>query len=51
MNTYELLKIGSRALKGKKIVSFILDSELLLSKVLQTNRQDLLLNLGQTVSK
>ena len=51
MNTYELLKIGSRALKGKKIVSFILDSELLLSNVLQKNRHDLLLNLSQTVSK
>ena len=51
MNTYELLKIGSTTLKEKKIASFILDSELLLSKVLQKNRQDLLLNLSQTISK
>ena len=51
MNTYELLKIGSATLKENKIVSFILDSELLLSKVLKKNRQDLLLNLSQTVSK
>ena len=51
MNTYELLKIGSTTLKENKIVSFILDSELLLSKVLKKNRQDLLLNLSQTVSK
>ena len=51
MNTYELLKIGSATLKENKIVSFILDSEILLSKVLQKNRQDLLLNLSQTVSK
>ena len=51
MNTYELLKIGSTTLKENKIVSFILDSEILLSKVLQKNRQDLLLNLSQTVSK
>ena len=49
MNTYELLKIGSTTLKEKKIVSFILDSELLLSKVLQKNRQDLLLNLSQKI--
>ena len=51
MNTYELLKIGSATLKENKIVSFILDSEILLSKVLQKSRQDLLLNLSQTVSK
>ncbi len=51
MNTHELLKIGSTTLKEKKIVSFTLDSELLLSNVLQKNRHDLLLNLSQTVSK
>ena len=51
MKTNELLKIGSTTLKEKKIVSFILDSELLLSNVLQTNREDLLLNLSQPVSK
>ena len=51
MNSYEVLKIGSTTLKEKKIASFILDSELLLSKVLQTNRQDLLLNLSKKVSK
>ena len=49
MNTYELLKIGSATLKENKIVSFILDSEILLSKVLQKNRQDLLLSFFEPI--
>tara|TARA_Y100001935_G_C17238266_1_gene474229 strand:- start:213 stop:1058 length:846 start_codon:yes stop_codon:yes gene_type:complete len=51
MNTDELLKLGSKTLKNQKIVSFDLDSELLLAKVLQTNRQDLLRNLSQKINK
>ena len=51
MNTYELLKIGSTALKEKKIVSYDLDSEILLAKVLNKNRQDLLRNLTQKIHK
>ncbi len=51
MNTYELLKIGSTTLKEKKIVSYDLDSEILLAKVLNKNRQDLLRNLTQKIHK
>ena len=51
MNTNELLKFGSTTLKVKKIVSFDLDAELLLAKVLRKNRQDLLQNLNQKIKK
>ena len=51
MNTNELLKFGSTTLKVKKIVSFDLDAELLLAKVLRKNRQDLLQNLNQKINK
>ena len=51
MNTYELLKIGSTTLKEKKIVSYDLDSEILLAKVLKKNRQDLIRNLTQKIHK
>ena len=51
MNTNELLKLGSTTLKDRKIVSFDLDAELLLAKVLQKNRQDLLQNLNQKINK
>ena len=47
MNTLKLLKIGSTILKEKKITSFNLDSEILLSNVLKKNRQDLIRNLNQ----
>ena len=51
MNTNDLLKFGSTTLKDKKIVSFDLDAELLLAKVLRKNRQDLLQNLNQKINK
>ncbi len=51
MNTFELLKIGSTVLKEKKITSFNLDSEILLSKVLKQKRQDLLRNLNKKIHK
>ena len=51
MNTNDLLKFGSTTLKDKKIVSFDLDAELLLAKVLRKNRQDLLQNLNQKIKK
>ena len=51
MNTFELLKIGSTKLKEKKITSFNLDSEVLLSKVLKKNRQDILRNLNKKINK
>ena len=51
MKTFELLKIGSNFLKEKKIMSFNLDSELLLTKVLKKSRQDILKNLNQKIHK
>ena len=51
MNAFELLKIGSTKLKEKKITSFNLDSEVLLSKVLKKNRQDILRNLNEKINK
>ena len=51
MKTFELLKIGSDLLKDKKIMSFNLDSELLLTKVLKKSRQDILKNLNQKIHK
>ena len=44
MYIHELLKIGSTTLKEKKIVSYDLDSEILLAKVLNKNTRDLLRN-------
>ena len=51
MKTFELLKIGSNFLKERKIMSFNLDSELLLTKVLKKSRQDILQNLNQNIHK
>ena len=51
MNTFELLSAGSTVLKEKKIMSFNLDSEILLSKVLKQKRQDILRNLNKKIHK
>ena len=51
MKTFELLKIGSDLLKDKKIMSFNIDSELLLTKVLKKSRQDILKNLNKKIHK
>ena len=51
MNTFELLSAGSTVLKEKKITSFNLDSEILLSKVLKQKRQDILRNLDKKIHK
>ena len=45
MNAFEVIKLGSNLLKEKKISSFILDSEILLSKTLNKTRENLLINL------
>ena len=50
MNTFEIIKFGSNLLKEKKISSFILDSEILLSKTLNKTREDILINLDQKIS-
>ena len=43
MNTTELLKIGSKILKYNKIVSHRLDSEVILSNILNISRENLLI--------
>ena len=50
MNAFEIIKFGSNLLKEKKISSFILDSEILLSKTLNKTREDILINLDQKIS-
>ena len=51
MNTLEAIKFGSNLLKEKKIQSYILDSELLLSKTLNKSREQILTNLDANVKK
>ena len=51
MNAFEIIKLGSNLLKEKKISSFILDSEILLSKTLNKTRENLLINLDQRINK
>ena len=51
MNAFEVIKLGSALLKEKKISSFILDSEILLSKTLNKTREDMLVNLDQKINK
>ena len=49
MNTLDLINFGAQELKLKKIVSSRLDSELLLSKILNKNREEILINLNQEI--
>ena len=51
MNAFEAIKIGSKKLKENKISTHILDSEILLSKTLNKSREEVLVNLGQTIKK
>ena len=51
MNAFEVIKLGSNLLKEKKISSFILDAEILLSKTLNKTRENLLINLDQKINK
>ena len=51
MNTLEAIKIGAKLLKEKKISSYILDSELLLSKALNKTREEILINLVNIVKE
>ena len=50
MNAFEVIKFGSNLLKEKKIPSFILDSEILLSKILNKTRENVLINLDQKIN-
>ena len=49
MEILELINNGSRQLKNKRIYSHKLDSEILLSKVLNKTREELLINLNQEI--
>ncbi|MDC1130507.1 peptide chain release factor N(5)-glutamine methyltransferase [Pelagibacteraceae bacterium] len=49
MKTLDLINYGTTALKKNKITSSQLDSELLLSKVLNKNREEILINLDQEI--
>ena len=51
MKALEAIKFGSNLLKEKKISSFILDSELLLSKTLNKSREKILTNQDINVDK
>jgi release factor glutamine methyltransferase len=51
MNTLEAIRFGSNLLKKKKIPSYILDSELLLSKTLNKSREKILINLDNNIKK
>ncbi len=51
MKTSQLINIGSEILKKNKIASHILDSEIILSKILNTSRERLLINQSTVSSK
>ena len=51
MNILELLNSGSKILKQNKIETHQLDSELVLSNLLKKQRENLLINLNEEVSK
>ena len=50
MNIFEALKKGDKVLKKKGIKSYKLDSEILMSKVFQKNRIDIILNSNKDLS-
>ena len=47
----EIINIGSNILREKKIISHVLDSEILLSKTLNKTREEILINLNQKLNK
>ena len=51
MKVLDAIKKGSKLLKEKKIPTYILDSELLLSKSLNKSREETLINLEQNIDK
>jgi len=51
MKAFEIIKIGSKFLKENKIPSSILDSEILLSKIINKSREELLINLDQKIDE
>ena len=51
MNILELINIGSKQLRNKKIPSHIIDAEILLSKTLNKTREEILINLDKKINK
>ena len=51
MRALEAIKAGSKLLKEKNISTYILDSELLLSKSLKKPREEILINLEQNINE
>ena len=51
MITFEALKIGSNLLREHRIESHLIDSEILLSKTLNTSREQILTNLNKKVDE
>ena len=51
MNNLNSLNYGYKLLKKKNIITYRLDSELLLSKALNKNREDLLIDLNTNIKK
>ena len=51
MRVLEAIKAGSKLLKEKNISTYILDSELLLSKSLKKPREEILINLEQNINE
>ena len=51
MNYLNALSFSEKILKSSNIKSFILDSELLLSNVLNSTREKLLINLDNKIKK
>jgi release factor glutamine methyltransferase len=49
MNALDLINFGAKELREKKITSSRLDSELLLSKILNKKREEILINLDQKI--
>ena len=49
MNALDLINFGAKELNQKRIISSRLDSELLLSKILNKNREEILINLDQEI--
>ncbi len=51
MKVLDAIKTGSKLLKEKNIPTYILDSELLLSKSINKSREELLINLEQNINE
>ena len=50
MRAIEAIKSGSQLLRESKVESHILDSELLLAKILKKSREEILINLDQSLT-